>query len=134
MLLSPTAFSFYHSSCLIMFYFLSSHHMVDVKKVAWRASILFMTDLVVTFSKQFRLISLQSFRFVAFSEGTKSLLPPVSSVPILKLSWPRIHTSKWILYRAFLFVFIFFSYRFHSDVTVSFFYLASSIFFSDFLM
>ena len=40
----------------------------------------------------------QSMRFVAFSEGTTFLLPPVSLVPVLKLLRPHIHTSECVQY------------------------------------
>ena len=66
------------------------------KKVAWHLLNLFMSDLVV--SALFRLISLQSMRFVAFSTGTTFLLPPVSFVLVLKLSRPCIHTREWVQY------------------------------------
>ena len=66
------------------------------KKIAWCLSILLillaiLCQFLVTL---FRLISLQSLRFGAFSAGTTFLLPPISFVTVLKLSRPRIHTSE----------------------------------------
>ena len=48
--------------------------------------------------KQLRLVSLQSMRFLTFSEGTTFLLPLISFVPVLRLSRPDIQTSEWVQY------------------------------------
>ena len=78
-----------------MLYFLSSYHIAQ--EGCLRLCILFIVlcQLLVTL---FRLISLQSMRFITFSIGTTFLLPPISFVTGLKLSKPCIHTSEWVQY------------------------------------
>ena len=69
------------------------------KKFVWCLPHLFISDFVVSPSlKQFRVISLQSMRFVALFKGNTFLLPPVSFVSALKLSRPVIYTSEWVQY------------------------------------
>ena len=93
-LFSLAVFFFDHSSCHMMFQFLSFHHIGQRRLLGVYVFYLSCSDLVVSAS-----CSTILFVFCAIQEilsitlGTTCLLPPVSFRAVLKLSRPCIHTS-----------------------------------------